>query len=298
MTVSCKKCPTNLSHIIKRGFFRKSSGQHRNVQKYFCRSCKTYFCEQTSKVSYRDKKPDINNSLFRMMASGLSQRRAAFILGIHRKTVVRKNKKHSRFLDSFPVTVKQKVKTIVFDEMETFEHSKLKPLSIVVAVEEGSRRILAIKTCQMPAKGLLVYRSLKKYGYRKDHRSKNLYSALKSLIPLVEKELIIKSDECPRYPSIVKNIFPNARHLTFKGRRACVVGQGELKAGGFDPLFSLNHTCAMIRDNIKSLCRRTWCTTKDPTHLQDRLNIYQAYHNQILVDKKRPPTLEAISDAV
>jgi len=55
---------------------------------------------------------------------------------------------------------------------------------------------------------------------------------------------------------------------TTKGRRECVVGQGELKGGGFDPLFSLNHTCAMIRAHVSRLFRRTWNTQSESTGLK------------------------------
>ena len=62
----------------------------------------------------------------------------------------------------------------------------------------------------------------------------------------------IKSDECLRYPLALRQIVGNEEtHQTFKRRRGCVVGQVELKAGGFDPLISLNQTCAMFRDHPK-----------------------------------------------
>jgi hypothetical protein len=102
---------------------------------------------------------------------------------------------------------------------------------------------------------------------------------------VAESEAIeIRSDLCPRYPSVVRRFFPFATHTRYKGRRGCVVGQGELKRGGFDPLFSLNHSCAMYRDNLKRLSRRTWCTTKRPDRLQALLNMYACYHNQFLTD--------------
>ena len=59
-----------------------------------------------------------------------------------------------------------------------------------------------------------------------------------------------------------------------------------MKAGGFDPLFSLNHTCAMYRDNTKCLSRRTWCTTKIVPRLQCLLDIYTVFHNEWLLDKR------------
>ncbi len=63
--------------------------------------------------------------------------------------------------------------------------------------------------------------------------------------------------------------------------------QGELKRGGFDPLFALNHTCAMFRDHLKRLSRRTWCTTKRASCLQDLLYVYAWFHNERLAGRGR-----------
>jgi hypothetical protein len=59
-----------------------------------------------------------------------------------------------------------------------------------------------------------------------------------------------------------------------------------MKAGGFDPLFSLHHTCAMSRDNTKRLSRRTWCTTKLVPRLQCLLAIYTVFLNEWLLEKR------------
>jgi hypothetical protein len=171
---------------------------------------------------------------------------------------------------------------VVFDEMETFEHTKCKPLSLALAVEEKSRRILSIHTSQMPAKGRLAAISRKKYGYRRDERRAGLDRMFRDLKDVSHKDADLKSDQCPRYPAAARAHFPKSKHRTFKGRRAAVVGQGELKKGGFDPLFSLNHTAAMFRDNVKTLTRKTWCTAKRPDRLQALLNIYCYLHNESL----------------
>jgi hypothetical protein len=84
---------------------------------------------------------------------------------------------------------------------------------------------------------------------------------------------------CRYYPLPVKQVFPESLHQVFKGQRGCVVGQGELKALGFDPLFSLNHTAAMLRANINRLFRRTWNTTKKPMCLTYHIAIYVFFHN-------------------
>lgn len=99
---------------------------------------------------------------------------------------------------------------------------------------------------------------------------------------LSKRNVVIKSDENPHYPPLIRELFPRGEHLRYKGRRGCVVGQGELKRGGFDPLFSLNHTAAMFRANVNRLFRRTWCTTKKREALTAHLALYSLYHNQNL----------------
>ena len=69
----------------------------------------------------------------------------------------------------------------------------------------------------------------------------------------------------------------------FKGEKSTVSGQGELKKVAKDPLFSINHTFAMLRANVNRLIRKTWCTTKKMARLIDHLSIYVWMHNTVLV---------------
>jgi len=210
------------------------------------------------------------------------------ILGISKTTVSRRIlslAKHAKSQNA----LEQTGEIPVFDEMETFEHSKCKPIAIAIAVDEATRRILAVQAASMPAKGHLAKIARKKYGFRKDHRRRAIRRILQRLQRnSIGKISTIKSDECPRYPRAVKKIFPDAVHLRYKGRRGCVVGQGELKRGGRDPLFALNHSCAMVRDNLKRMTRRTWCTTKKIERLQCLLEIYMCFHNQLVQGIRRP----------
>jgi hypothetical protein len=212
-------------------------------------------------------------------------RRAARLLHITRSTVARKLKflgSDSRFLLEAHNLEKPKAEVIEFDDMEVFEHTKCKPLSITLAVESKTRRILGIEVSQMPAKGRLVKKAFKKYGSRRDFRSQGRAKLFERIRPLITEDALIKSDSNPHYPSDVKKYFPKATHEMHLGQRGSITGQGELKKIRFDPLFSLNHTCAKLRDDIKRLARKTWCTTKDPLRLADHLAIYALYHNQNL----------------
>jgi hypothetical protein len=221
------------------------------------------------------------------LCSGVSQRRAAILLRVNRKTVVRhlrflaveKRKAHENFLkqyESNPLT------TIQFDDLETSEHTKCKPLSVTLAVDPIGRKILDFRVSQMPAKGRLVHMALKKYGPRKDKRSEGWNELMKALKPIVHPNATWTSDENPHYPRHLKRHHPDAKHIQVKGGRGCIAGQGELKKLHFDPLFALNHTCAMLRANLNRLFRRTWCSTKNIRGLEDHLAIFVVYFNQAL----------------
>ena len=134
----------------------------------------------------------------------------------------------------------------------------------------------------MPAKGHLSRIAYRKYGPREDRRSEGWNALFESLKPVVSPTAVWLSDENPHYPRHLRRHHPEARHQTTPGRRGCIAGQGELKKIGFDPLFSLNHPCAMLRANLNRLFRRTWCTTKTRQGLIDHLSLYVSYHNRVL----------------
>ena len=170
--------------------------------------------------------------------------------------------------------------------LETFEHTRLKPLSVPLVVEDKSRLILAAGVAQMPAKGLLAQRSLKKYGYRKDLRPE-AWQAVRAVAKAhADPQCHILSDNNPHYSRHIRHHFPLAVHATTPGGRGCIAGYGELKKKGYDPMFSLNHTCASLRDNLACLKRRTWTTTKKPAELQKLLNIAIMSHNKRLIAKQ------------
>jgi len=179
---------------------------------------------------------------------------------------------------------KAKAETVEFDDVETYEHTKCKPLSITMVVEHKTRRILSFAVSEMPCNGKLAAISRKKYGKRPDQRARGRKLVFTEVTPLMKEGALIKSDQSPHYPKDVRVFFPKSEHQTFKGRRGASTGYGELKKGKFDPLFSFNHTAACLRDSIKRLARRTWCTTKKKERLADHLALYALFHNTMLLE--------------
>lgn len=274
------------SGTIKQGFYFRAS-DNKMIQRFRCQICKKVFSSETTHICKYQKKRHLNAEIYKLLVSGVSQRRTARLLSVNQKTIVRKfiflGKIALDGLSYVQSQIPNPVTDIVFDDMETFEHSKCKPLSITLAVEDNTRFILGFRVSQMPAKGHLAAIARKKYGYRSDHRPKERKELFKELKSFTHPMAVIKSDENPHYVKDVKTHFSRCLHKTYKGRRGCVVGQGELKAGGFDPLFALNHTAAMLRANVNRLFRRTWNTTKKPICLTYHVALYVHFHNHCLI---------------
>lgn len=288
-------------------FYRKSDKSY--VVRFRCRICKRSLSDATYNPCFNQKKRFLNEPIFNNLCSSTSQRRTARLLKTTQKTVARKLKFLSRFSEIIIHELNKTCSRVIemeFDELETYEHSKLKPISVVVAVESKSRRILGYNVASMPAKGRQYKKSIRKYGKRADHRSiarDTLFSELKDVI---DEHATVKSDMNPHYSKVVKKHFPKANFKTFKGKRSKKTDQGELKKLKFDPIFSINHTLAMLRDNIKTLTRMTWATNKKIEGLDQRIAIYAVYHNLVLLrkninhcsDKALNPNLNYILDFV
>jgi len=260
-------------------------------------TCSRTFSNATFEPEYRQRRRDLNESIRKLYCSEVSQRRIAKLHGISRKTVVRKvlfladlaKKEHEAELKAMARgNPENKIKEVHFDEMETFEHTKCKPLSIPLVVCANTRKILGLSVASMPANGPLAKLAIQKYGPRKDQRAMKARQLFSELKDAIDPKAKISTDQNPKYPSWLNPYFPHASRKVYKGRRGCIVGQGELKKIGFDPLFSLNHTAAMIRANVNRLMRRTWCTTKKADRLLAHLYLYAQYHNTVLIEQVQP----------
>jgi hypothetical protein len=274
----------NGSNIAPDGsYFRPSDG--RRIKRFRCKVCRKRFSQATFDPACGQNKRRITHSLKQLLCSGVSLRRAALLLKVSRKTVERRFiylgelalQENQKFIEGL-----SSVTMFQFDDLQTIEHTKLKPLSVTLAVETETRKILGFEVSQMPATGHLAKLSRKKYGYRRDHRRQGIARLFSKLKTSIDSKARIISDEHPYYAPKVRSFFPTANHIQVKGARGCVAGQGELKKLIFDPLFILNHTCAMLRANINRLIRKTWCTTKLPSSLKYHLAIYMNFHNYVL----------------
>ena len=265
-------------------YFRANDS--RSIQRFRCRCCGKRFSKSTNTLEYNQKKRRVNHLLMMLLCSGNSIRRCAMILDINKNTVLNKviylaKKARLENYDFLEQLKQTPVTHMQFDDLISAEHTKMKPLSITIAVNSKNREILGMRVSKIPAFGLLAKKSRQKYGYRKSEHMQEAHRLFKSIKDSVSRNVLVESDKHKRYPELVRHYFPAAHHKTFKGKRGAVVGQGELKKAKYDPLFAINHTCAMLRADINRLIRKTWCTTKKREMLQNHLDIFMHFYNQI-----------------
>jgi hypothetical protein len=216
--------------------------------------------------------------VLRLYASGMTQRRMAIVLGVNRKTIVRKflflgylaRKEHERRIASGEL----KTSHAQFDEMETFEHTRMKPVSVALAVRANSGQILAIRCAQMSYKGPLAALAREKYGPREDQTATAIKTVLTTIGQCSTQDATLTTDADPRYLNQVRTVLPDTTHNSIKRRFA-----KKDRKNAEDHLFTLNYTAAKIRNDLSRMGRKTWVTTKKVERLQAHLDLYIAFNN-------------------
>ena len=205
--------------VRKDGFFYRSDDS-KLIQRYRCRTCQLRFSNATFSENFRQKKRRINAPLMRFFSSGLSQRRSAILLNVDRKTIARKlpllAKKSRKRNEKNLSRLKGRVFNLQIDDLITKDNSKLKPLSVTIAIDEDRRAILSAEVSKIPAFGHLSKIAIPKYGPRKDEHAQGLERTFERLKEFVVSEVRIKSDKHQMYPRFVSGYFPKGQHLTFE----------------------------------------------------------------------------------
>lgn len=232
---------------------------------------------RTFKLDYRHKKMDLNYKLAKLLVEGVSLRSASRILGLTYKNTYQKFLWLRRIVEEKKKLIHYKETEIQFDELETIHHTKCKPLSVTVVTSK--EYLLALQVAEMPAKGRLAKISKQKYGERKDERQHVVESALNYVKSKLKTDpLVIKSDASPFYKNIVERVFSQSFYEQHSRAGEIDKLRSKIHENNhkrrFDPLFDVNHACALLRSQIKRLTRRSWCTTKKVENLQLHLDLF------------------------
>ena len=187
--------PPQLHPTIRKGYFRRKSDS-RLIQRFSCKTCGKNFSKSTSSPRYYQKARRINAPLSRLLVSGVSLNRAAYLLQVDPKTIARRFRflaREARLSQEVALakTPDGSIGSIQFDDLESSIHTKCKPVSVCIAVVSNSRKILGFQVKSMPAKGLLAKVARRKYGYRKDERAKGWSELLTQIKPLLTEKCAI-----------------------------------------------------------------------------------------------------------
>jgi transposase-like protein len=263
-------------HFVKKGFFRIKR-LNQTVRRFQCKHCLVTFSSRSFKPDFKHKKMDLNSSLRKLLVEGCSIRSASRILSMTYKNTYNKFLWLTKQARVVKANLKFNAEILQFDELETIHHTKCKPVSIAIMVNENYQ-ILSLEAAQMPAKGKLANFSVKKYGYRCDEREQVLNKSFVNLTnKLIQHPRLIQSDAKPSYKKFVQVFFPSSVYEVYnrseKERHRDRLHE-RIHKKVFDPLFALNQRCAFLRSSMRRLTRRSWCTTKKIENLQGHLDLF------------------------
>ena len=183
-----------------------------------------------------------------LLSSNVSLSAAARMLRVNPKTVAKK----LLFLGAICEERNQKnalnyrsVDHIQFDELPTIEHHKCKPCRWRWRCQKMSVRFWGSSVIHA-SHWAFGQNFTQKYEIRPDHRKAGLTDLFNDL-SLLSPTITISSDECSFYNGVVRQVFSKGDCESTHGEKSSVAGQGELKKTRFDPIFSINHTFAMLR---------------------------------------------------
>lgn len=176
-----------------------------------------------------------------------------------------------------------------FDELETYEHDRrLQPLTIPVLIHRGSRFVVGAEVGRIPARGRLSEYDRARLRGREARPNESSIAVERCLMQLrralpLNGLLEIITDRKSAYRTLVRRVFPEriAVHARESSKRTRNTG---------NVLFQINHTLAMMRDQISRLVRRTWAASKLRSMLRRHVWIWIAWRNYVRLaahDEKR-----------
>jgi transposase-like protein len=254
------------------------------VPRYKCKHCKRGFSDQTFRHDYRDHRPETNARLMELLVSGVGLRQAGRLLGLSSTAVVEKLRKLGATCGHLHDGLAAKLpegRTYLVDEEETIVGSKTKPATVVIVMEKEHWFLCATGAAPIRRLGRVGSRRRElqdqeeaRDGIRKDESHACVKAALEKLLTMAGRErLHLQTDEKSSYKTLIDQVLgPGAGHSTTPGTDPRTK---------WNPLFPINVTMAMSRDNNGRLRRKSWLHSKMLDCLCFQLVLFAVYRNYI-----------------
>jgi len=254
------------------------------VPRFRCLSCGRTFSRQTFRFDCGDRKPECNIKLFELLTAGVGLRQAGRILQMDIHSVQGKLRKIGRLCRQLHDNLSPALpaeRTYLLDEEETYEAASIRPLTMPVLIERDTWFVVAtaVGSIRRAAPAGTARRRRQRldelrHGRRADQSSYRVGETMKALRRRLPRGgLVLQTDQKASYATIARRVFGDrVQHLTTSGKRVRTT---------HNPLFPINTTLAMTRDNCGRLRRRSWLVTKKASRLQAHLHIFTVYRNYV-----------------
>lgn len=254
------------------------------VPRFRCRQCKRTFSRQTFRQDHRDRRPEVNVRLFELLTSGVGYRQCARVLKLGVAAVQWKARKLARHAGLLHDNLCRQIageRTFLLDEEETYEQASIRTLTMPVLIEKDSWFVVAsdVSPTRRLAKAGSVRRRWQdaeedEHGPRPDRSRECVANVLRQLDRrLGDARLVLRTDQKASYATIAREVFGDrVVHETTSGRLPRTV---------HNPLFPINTTAAMTRDNCGRLRRQSWLVTKRGEQLHNHMHLFLVYRNYV-----------------
>ena len=289
----------------QRGAFKRLCDQ-KVVPRFKCLACSRGFSEQTFRVNYRLKRPELLMPLYNDRISKVTHRQSARIHGCTRGTEERHFRRISAHCEAFHGMQLSEVvargglgEIFSFDELETYEHHRTQqPVTVPILIERESGYVVDTRVGTLPARGKSGDKQRRRQkreaksevppdgegeGRRKSESREMVKAALERLREFSPKDrqLLVLTDCKQSYAALLQEIF-GAR---CKHERTSSTQRRDTR----NPLWPINHTLARVRDNVSRLVRETWAAAKKRRWLAGHLAIWTCYRNYVRGRTNREP---------
>ena len=260
----CQNCG---SDNTKKDSSYKSKGKH--IQRYKCKACGKRFSNKTNSNNYRMRSQHLEKKIVEMYCERMSIRGIARVLGISINTVTKyflKAACKAQIENLKALENRDFVTTYIqFDELETFEHTKKRPLSIMLFIRAKTGQIISAKVSKSHIRALAVSPTVVKDWNAQVDKTKVIQESLVEAKKVSNRvHTTIACDGLPHQVKIAKD-FCDEGHISIQ------VLESENK--------KIDLSILKLRQDISRLGRKTLSTTKKAERLQHHLDLYINYHN-------------------
>lgn len=266
---------------VRRGWYRPRCRTER-VPRFRCNSCRRTFSRQTFRHDFRDKRPLSNGPLFQLLASGVSLRQAARIVGLDIRAVCQKLAKSGNtclaLLDNLASRLPAG-RRLALDALTTSEGAAWRILTVPIVVDRDSTFVLAYAAaaaCRRPPNGVAVPGRAAPATVQR-LRTPGARACLDRVVATVAAKLPGDAPVLVHTPAGATCAHALRRH--FGARLAHVPEAGMATNERAHPLAPIRRTIAMARDNCARLRRHSWSGSKKRGALISQLHLFAAYVN-------------------